>query len=155
MLSIIYDFGDEFINLGPLTLSLILFFGGKFFRKRYPFSKVVSGRLLIVISYFTFAVFLLRDLTYIQIRNAYHTKRYKTVEGVVENYIPITPSTGYAHERFTVKGVFFHYANNDYSYGYDCAASNGGVIKANLSVKINYIHNGEKNLILVLEVKNK
>lgn len=73
---------------------------------------------------------------------------YKTVEGTVENYIPM-PEEGHKQESFDVGGVHFEFS--DYSLtiqGYHNAASHGGAIRPNLHVRIKYYQNYYEKRIL-------
>jgi hypothetical protein len=83
----------------------------------------------------------------------YRNKEYQIVEGKVGNYHPM-PHGGHDSERFQVNNIHFKYSDYDLSnFGYNNAASHGGVIRENLLVRIAYFHNGDKNIILKLETK--
>ncbi len=90
---------------------------------------------------------------YIKTKNIYNNKQYQIVAGTVENYHPM-PSGGHDSEKFTVSGVEFEFSDFDVSdYGYNNAASHGGVIRQGLNVRIGYFNNGDKNVILKLETE--
>jgi hypothetical protein len=90
---------------------------------------------------------------YQQTKRIFNNKNYKTVEGKVTNYHPM-PAGGHDTERFTVDSVQFEYSDYDLTdYGYNNAASKGGVIKEGLYVRIGYFNNGNQNVILRLETE--
>jgi len=90
---------------------------------------------------------------YRQTKRIFTNKNYKIVEGKVANYHPM-PAGGHDTERFSVDSVHFEYSDYDLTdYGYNNAASKGGVIKEGLYVRIGYFNNGNRNVILRLEVE--
>ncbi len=90
---------------------------------------------------------------YRNVNKSLANKNYQIVEGRVENYHPM-PAGGHDTERFTVDNVQFEYSDYDLTdYGYNNAASKGGVIREGLYVKIGFINNGNRNLILKLETE--
>ena len=62
---------------------------------------------------------------------------YLVIEGVPENYHPM-PKEGHEEESFDIQGVQFHYSDYNPSFGYNNAASLGGVIHANKYYRITY-----------------
>lgn len=88
---------------------------------------------------------------YTQTREVYAQKRYKLLQGVVSNFNPM-PASGHKTEDFTVQGVPFSIANiNSTTYGYNQAASEGGVLRTGLPVRIAYFSRGRQNIILKLD----
>jgi hypothetical protein len=88
---------------------------------------------------------------YTQTREVYAHKRYRLVQGVVRDFDPM-PVGGHKTEDFTVQGIPFSIANiNSTSYGYNQAASEGGVLRAGLPVRIAYFNRGGQNIILKLD----
>ena len=90
-------------------------------------------------------------IEYAQTREVYAHKRYRLVQGVVRDFDPM-PAGGHKTEDFTVQGVPFSIANsNSTTYGYNQAASEGGVLRAGLPVRIAYFTRGGQNIILKLD----
>ena len=90
---------------------------------------------------------------YRQTKRIFTNKNYQIVEGKVNNFHPM-PSGGHDTERFTVDSVQFEYSDYDLTdYGYNNAASKGGVIKEGLYVRIGYFNNGNRTVILRLEAE--
>jgi len=88
---------------------------------------------------------------YRQTRDVYAQKRYRLVQGVVRDFDPM-PAGGHKTEDFTVQGVPFSIANiHSTTYGYNQAASEGGVLRAGLPVRIAYFSRGGQNIILKLD----
>lgn len=88
---------------------------------------------------------------YIQTREVYVHKHYKLLQGVVRNFSPM-PAGGHKTEDFTVQDVPFSIANiSSTTYGYNQAASEGGVLRAGLPVRITYFSRGGQNIILKLD----
>ncbi len=88
---------------------------------------------------------------YTQTREVYMQKRYTLLQGVVRNFNPM-PAGGHKTEDFTVQGVPFSIANiNSTTYGYNQAASEGGVLRAGLPVRIAYFSRRGQNIILKLD----
>jgi len=94
------------------------------------------------ISIFSFIIFLsctavaIRD--HFQIKKIFDEKNYSIVEGRVLDYEPMN-SAGHKDERFSVGGLHFTLADDVIGVmGYNNAAARGGVIRANLYVRILY-----------------
>jgi hypothetical protein len=86
-------------------------------------------------------------------KTIFTTKNYKIVEGKVKNYHPM-PASGHDTERFIVDSVQFEFSDYDLTdYGYNNAASKGGVIKDGIYVRIGFFNNGKRNVILKLETE--
>lgn len=87
-------------------------------------------------------------------RNMYFNHEYYVVEGEIENFVPM-PVGGHAHESFTVKGIEFEYSDFDLSYhGFRNTSSHGGPITKNgQQVKLAYITDTGKNIILRIEMR--
>jgi len=91
-------------------------------------------------------------LDYVHTRSSYTQRTYKTVEGPVTDFDPM-PVSGHRLETFTVAGVPFAFSDFDESdYGYNNTASHGGVIRQGLRVRIAYLPEKERNVILKLEI---
>jgi hypothetical protein len=73
------------------------------------------------------------------------------VEGIVENFHPM-PATGHDTERFTVGGESFAYSDYEITGGFNNAASHGGPIRAGLPVRITFVQESWRNVIVKLEV---
>jgi hypothetical protein len=84
----------------------------------------------------------------------YKNGDYKVIEGKIANFNPM-PYGGHINESFTVNGISFEYSDFDESYyGFNNTASHGGPIKKDgQQVRISYIFQGDKNIILKLELK--
>ena len=84
---------------------------------------------------------------------AYKKGEYKTVEGYVENFVPM-PYEGHAHESFEINGVKFSYSDNSIQPAYNKTKPRGGVISGNgQHLKIHYVYYdlAYGNLILYIE----
>jgi hypothetical protein len=73
------------------------------------------------------------------------------VEGIVENF-HLMPATGHDTERFTVGGESFAYSDYEITGGFNNAASHGGPIRAGLPVRITFVQESWRNVIVKLEV---
>lgn len=88
---------------------------------------------------------------YLHTKSVYKQKQYQTIEGVVTDFDPM-PEGGHQNESFVVSGVPFAFSNFDVTdYGYNNAASHGGAIREGLQVRIAYMANEKRNVILVLD----
>lgn len=167
---LVYDFAGRLPRLGFMLIPLlfvavgigIFIYNRKFVdnsaTSTFGINKRASGMVFGTI-FAAFAVlisiFLIPSMVgeYFETRNIYNNKQYQTVAGMVENYHPM-PSGGHDSEKFTVSGVEFEFSDFDVSdYGYNNAASHGGVIRQGLNVRIGYFNNGDKNVILKLETE--
>ena len=84
---------------------------------------------------------------------AYEDGRYQTVEGYVEDFIPMPPE-GHAHESFQINGVCFDYSENTALQGYNKTKENGGVISGNgqhLKIRYIYYKPWDTNVIVYIE----
>ena len=75
----------------------------------------------------------------------------QVVEGIVEGFHPM-PVTGHDTERFTVAGESFAYSDYEITGGFNNAASHGGPIKSGLPVRITFVQDSMRNIIVKLEV---
>ncbi|TCJ14253.1 hypothetical protein EPD60_09630 [Flaviaesturariibacter flavus] len=64
-------------------------------------------------------------------------KLFRVVEGFPLNYHPM-PKEGHDEEKFEIQGISFHYSDYDTRFGYDNAASHGGVIHPGNYYRITY-----------------
>ncbi len=90
---------------------------------------------------------------YIKTVGAYKKGEYKTVEGYVENFVPM-PYEGHANETFEINGVKFSYSDYSVQPGYNNTKSHGGVISGNgQHLRIHYVYYNSTygNLILYIE----
>lgn len=70
---------------------------------------------------------------------AWQRGTYETVEGQVENFVPM-PKEGKGSESFDLGGVYFEYSDNRLITGYHNAKVNGGVIRRNgQRLRIGYV----------------
>jgi len=139
------------IGLG-ISIFNIKYNKSKSFKKTYTivFGFIFSGFALLF-TLFT-APSAIRE--YYETRNIYKNGDYTIIEGELENFDPM-PYGGHMHESFTVKGVSFDYSDFDESYyGFNNTASHGGPLKRNgQQVRLSYITNGDRNVILKIELK--
>jgi len=160
-LKIVYGFGNRFPRLWILFVPLIFMIAGfrTFLHYRNNARKKSDLQLKVIFSlifaslsglFFAFVLFV-NLAEYFETKRSYDQKSYKIVEGRVANYHPM-PAGGHDSERFTVNDIRFEFSDYDASdYGYNNTASEGGVIRSNLYVRITYFNNGDKNVILKLE----
>ena len=138
-------FGLIFSSMGTL-----LVFAPDFMRKYGP--KGPQGKIAKCFAwvFFLFAIsFTVIDstATYNQhhvIHEAFKTGQYKTVEGVVSNFKPIS-SYGHGIESFMINNVPFSSVNSIATKGF---GNHDG-----LYVRISYIENNYSNIIIKLEIK--
>jgi hypothetical protein len=77
--------------------------------------------------------------------------KVRVVEGVVESFHPM-PAAGHDTERFTVAGESFAYSDYEITGGFNNAASHGGPLRAGLPVRITFVQESSRNVIVKLEV---
>jgi len=70
-------------------------------------------------------------------KRIFENKQYRVVEGYPQKYHPM-PEAGHDEERFEIQGVFFHYGDYIARYGYNNAASHGGVIHPGNYYRVTY-----------------
>ena len=161
----VYDFANRLPRFGFMLFPLIFvavglgiyFYHKKFVDNRATSTFGISKRkygMVFGIIFASFAglisIFLIPSMLgeYLKTKSVYDKKQYQLIEGKIENYHPM-PEGGHDSEKFTVNGVEFQYSDFDVSdYGYNNAASHGGVARQGLKVKIGYFNNGNKNVIL-------
>lgn len=91
--------------------------------------------------------------TYLDARNIYYKKLYRTIEGRVEKYQPMPPN-GRGTESFVVAGIPFTMRSQ--AFGFSKTAIDGSPIRAGLYVKTSYQfdeHNLDDNNILILKTE--
>lgn len=84
---------------------------------------------------------------------AYEEGRYMTVEGYVEDFIPM-PAQGHATETFQINGIPFSYSDNSALQGYNNTKVFGGVISGNgqhLKIRYIYYEPWDCNVIVYIE----
>lgn len=91
-------------------------------------------------------------------KHIFNDHLYRVVEGVPQNYHPM-PEEGHDEERFDIQGVKFHYSDYHIGFGYNNAASHGGVIHPGQYYRITYYPvqdslEASGPSILKIEVKN-
>jgi len=106
---------------------------------------------------FVFLVYVHIDIldinVYLQDKEVFNSRQLKVVEGMVTDFHPM-PANGHGYEYFYVNGIGFEYSKyEDGIGGYHKTASEGGVLKANLYVKISYYQTDFRNIILKLETE--
>jgi hypothetical protein len=169
-LKIIYDASEQSLRFGTILFPLlfvairlaVFFYHKKAVDKSAKSSFGINKRkygMFFGILFTSFAVLISAFIIpyqiteYRQTRRIFTNKSYQIVEGKVKNYYPMAAG-GHDTERFTVDSVQFEYSDYDLTdYGYNNAASKGGVIKEGLYVRIWYFNNGNRNVILKLETE--
>ena len=73
------------------------------------------------------------------------------VVGIVEDFIP-APYEGHQDESFRVGDVRFSYSDYAITGGFNTTRSHGGPIVAGLKVRIRYIQEKRKNVIVKIEI---
>jgi hypothetical protein len=73
--------------------------------------------------------------------------QYQTVEGRVDNFVPMSPD-GHIKESFTVSEVRFSHSEYEFNPGFNQSSLHGGPIRQGLPVRIAYVG----NIILRLQV---
>ncbi len=162
---ILYDASYQF-DIGCL-IPVFLFIFGLYFPKIHKKSCEQKGEhynesfvTIFMFVYRFFAVFVIVVMiisgiqSYKQVIVAYREGNYYTVEGYVENYVPM-PYEGHAQESFTINGVEFAYSDYTVTQGYHNAASHGGVITHNgQHLKLRYVTTTDyrkENIIVYIE----
>lgn len=90
---------------------------------------------------------------YENINARYREGQYETVEGYVENFVPM-PREGHANESFEIDGVYFEYSDGHITQGYHNAKSHGGVITGDgqhLRIRYIYYEAKDRNIIVYIE----
>lgn len=83
---------------------------------------------------------------------AYRQGQYETVEGPVENFVPM-PAEGHAQETFEIDGVAFEYSGYSTAQGYNTPKVSGGVITGDgQQLRIGYIYSASeyRNVIVYI-----
>ena len=84
---------------------------------------------------------------------AYEEGQYMTVEGYVEDFIPM-PAQGHGTETFQINGIPFSYSDNSALQGYNNTKVFGGVISGNgqhLKIRYIYYEPWDCNVIVYIE----
>ena len=148
-------FGLIFVFLGILFLKFYKLLIPKWKPSFLPSWKPKQAKMFgwvftVFSSVWTVGVFASTWSSYHQAIQAYKEGRYSTVEGVVQEFVPM-PYTGHAEESFKVNGVKFTYSDYEVTPGFNNTSSHGGPIRAGLKVRIGHLG----NTILKLEVSDK
>jgi len=167
---LVYDFSDRLPRFGSMLFPLVFVvvgIGTYFYHKKFVDNNstmtfgikerrygMVFGIIFSSVGGLISVIVIPSMLNeYSKTRSVYDKKQYQTIEGTVENFHPM-PVSGHDSERFTVNGIQFEFSDFDETnYGYNNAASHGGVIREGLQVRIGYFNNGRKNVILKLETQ--
>jgi len=104
-----------------------------------------------------FLIFLHIDIldinVYQQDKAIFNSRQFKVVEGRVTDFHPM-PGDGHGNEYFYVDSIGFAYSKYEEAIGgYHKTSLDGGVIKANLYVRISYYPTDFRNIILKLETE--
>jgi len=76
------------------------------------------------------------------------------VEGLVADFVP-EPALGHRSESFSVGGLRFSYSSSDLTVGgFRWSSGAGGPIRGGLPVRICFVRDGARNVIVRLEVAN-
>jgi hypothetical protein len=158
----VYDFGNESLQIGRMIIPVFLVLIGYsisvfniFFNKSKGGKK--SYYIIFGIFFGTFALLFGamtipgNFLTYYETKEIYESKKYKIVEGLVENFDPM-PYGGHKNETFTLNGIEFSYSDFVGGYGFNNTKSHGGPIDQNKKVRLTYFKLHDKNIILKIEV---
>ena len=166
----VYDFADESLKVSVLLFPLIFVaigIGTYYYSKKYSepnkynalgFNerkyKMIFSIIFTSLSVIFSTIIISSQLhEYSKTKKIYKLKKYRTVEGKVEKFHAM-PSGGHDTEKFEIKNIKFEYSDYDETdYGYKKSAATGGLIKSNQIVKINYFNNGNKNVILKLQIE--
>lgn len=144
----VYDFRDQPALHGPFYIILLMtaFIVSAYFSMR---NKSYTNELLLRFKSQSllgaaFALFCLLIVTAYELKIYFETasvldnKQYSVVEGRVSDYEPLPPG-GHGVEQFRVDSLYFSLNEYDLgTVGYNKAASQGGVIRPNLYVRIWY-----------------
>lgn len=119
-----------------LILAVMIYFrfrkSGLFFVKIIPFVFVITLVVFIVVKYQS-------GSEYREFRDILINKKHQTVEGVVQNFIPMDENRGIS-ESFTVNGISFSYHDYNNSSAFNESRGNGGPVYEGVEVRILYYH---------------
>ncbi|MBL4789916.1 MAG: hypothetical protein JKY60_13035 [Kordiimonadaceae bacterium] len=161
-LVLVFDLIENgYYNWKPILLGL-MFFGiglclqfvvrtktiGPIITKHSPTLPAIAKFFVWGAGILTVVWFALGYARYNKVVTFYQDGQYETVEGIVENFIPLPRENG-AVESFTVKGKKFHYSDYRIEPGFRNSRPHGGPMNAGIYVRIR--HSG--NMILRLEVE--
>ena len=145
----IYRCGIEFdIFYIFLIIFFIIFFVK--YRKHRNYSSLFSVLIIGIVNILVFVVaafytvFPLYCLT---------VGKYNTVEGYVEDFVPMPPS-GHPYESFSINDICFQYSDYLITMGYRKARYFGGVIKGNGQYLRIYYIPSDNNYIIKIEEKD-
>lgn len=112
------------------------------------------GSVGLVLSLIVCSIFVVTQMDmYQNIVVAYQEGQYMTVEGYVEDFVPM-PAEGHAHETFQINGIPFDYSDNSALQGYNNTKVHGGVISGNgqhLKIRYIYYEPWDCNVIVCIE----
>jgi hypothetical protein len=149
MYKTVYDLTNHEVSYTNGWLLVVLLFmiigiGILFIRKLLPNSDInnpkafIIGIAMVFISSTLLSIILIPQfLGPNRARKIMREGRFLVVEGRPENYHPM-PAEGHDEQSFDIQGVHFHYSDYNPRFGYDNAASLGGVISPDNYYRITY-----------------
>jgi hypothetical protein len=171
MFHTVYEFSDKIIKLTflfPLSIAIIgllAFFYNRHIKDNTQVLgrfKTRTGGMIWGLFFFFGAGFIscgmaLSSYNQFEItKEVFNHRRYSATEGVIQGYKTFSESGGkntvLQGESFYVNNINFSYYENDTDYGYHKPYASGGVIRPELTVRIGYFYNGEKNVIVKIEM---
>ncbi|MDB5025671.1 MAG: hypothetical protein JWP78_3426 [Mucilaginibacter sp.] len=158
----VYDFRDQAIIPSNSLILLIFVAGGIlifFYNKYYtnvPFFMLKGKYFGLIMASFAMLILLgiaaTRVRDYYEVKRMFDQKQYRIVEGRVQDYHPM-PAGGHDTESFRVGSLYFEFSDYELgAFGYNNAASLGGIIRPNLYVQIFYPSYG-RIAILILKTE--
>jgi len=133
-------------------IGLIVFSRAGSFQRTSPVGTKVKGWVYMIFCFlWTVVVFTTTWSSYQKAVQAYREGHYQTVEGTVQDFVPM-PYSGHALESFNVDGRIFRYSDYVENPGFCQTRSHGGPIHEGLRVRIGYIRGTLGNIILKLEI---
>ena len=134
-----------------LTLVMLSTFIYLFYRfEEFSFGKKIYKYFMITFSISLMIIFI--DIEYFEkkeLQNIYKNMQYKIVKGVIKNYKAQIPKK--REESFEVAGVKFNYSNDTLGAGF----KKNGLFYDGLEVKVYYVNDFDKNIILRIDIKVK
>ncbi len=160
---VLYEFGFkfDFVFLVPVIMLIFITFFPLIWRKfsmnyrnqmNMELVKIFCGCAASFVTIISIIVTISMIYQYKNISDKYNNGDYLTVDGLVENFVPM-PYSGHSDETFDINGVNFAYSDFDLSQtGYNISKSHGGVITGNgQHLYIRYIINDGTNCILYIK----
>ena len=126
---------------------------GKNLSLNIKFVKIFCLCAIVFVTLLSSVVLIAQFNMYNETVGAYNRGEYQTVEGYVENFVPM-PYEGHTNESFEINGIKFSYSDYNIHPGYNNTKSHGGVIKENgQHLKIGYVYLNDTygNIIVYIE----